>query len=98
MGEAMQNDEFEWEDDKARGNLAKHRVDFMDARLVFEDPGVLDDPEETMDYGEDSYRAIGFVGDRLTTVFYTLRGRRIRIISARPSSRQEQEDYAGQNP
>ena len=44
----MQDDEFEWDDDKARINLADHKIDFEDARLVFDDPGFVDDDDDTM--------------------------------------------------
>lgn len=94
----MEDEAFEWDDDKARINLAKHQIDFEDAKLVFADPGWLDDPDETMDYGEERYRAIGFARGHLITVFYTLRGRRRRIISARRSSRAERLEYARENP
>jgi hypothetical protein len=37
---------FQWDPDKARINLRRHRVDFSDATTVFEDPRALtrDDP------------------------------------------------------
>jgi uncharacterized protein len=97
MGGAMVDENFEWDDDKAAENLAKHNIDFSDARRVFGDPGVLDDPDDTMDYGEDRYRAVGIVNGRLIAVFYTYRGPRIRIISARRATRTEQRNYAQQN-
>lgn len=94
----MPDDRFEWDEDKARANLTDHRIDFEGARLVFDDPGVLDEPDNTMYYGEDRYRAVGLANGRLIAVFYTLRGERIRIISARKATRRENFDYAQQNP
>jgi len=47
----MQDEKFEWDDDKARANLSKHKVDFNDAKLVFDDPGLVDGDDDTMDYG-----------------------------------------------
>ena len=94
----MRDADFEWDDDKARLNLTRHKIDFTDAKLVFEDPGVLDDPDDTMDCDEVRYRAIGFVAGRLIAVFYTLRDERIRIISARKATRKEEDDYGRQNP
>jgi len=32
---------FEWDEEKNRRNLAKHRIGFQTAKLVFEDPNVL---------------------------------------------------------
>ena len=94
----MQDDRFEWDDDKARQNLAKHKIDFEDAKLAFEDPGLVDDDDDTMDYGEDRYRAVGMVNGQLIAVFYTVRETRIRIISARHATRKEISDYVRQNP
>jgi uncharacterized DUF497 family protein len=56
----MQNEQFEW-DEKARANLVKHRIDFYDAVLVFDDPGVCDDPDDSMDYDEERFKAVGMV-------------------------------------
>lgn len=94
----MQDERFEWDDDKAKANLEKHRIDFADARLVFDDPGVLDDLDDIADYGEERFRALGMVNGRLIAVFYALREARIRIISARKPTRTEQNEYAAQNP
>ena len=47
----MKDAQFEWDDEKARFNLEKHKIDFEDAKQVFDDPGFLDDLDETMDYG-----------------------------------------------
>ncbi len=94
----MKDEQFEWNDEKARHNLAKHKIDFEDAKLVFDDPGVVDDDDLTMDYGEDRYRAVGLVGGCLIAVFYAIGNTRIRIISARRATRKEHTDYARQNP
>ena len=94
----MQDDEFEWDDEKARGNLVKHGVDFEDAKSVFHDPDLLDVPDESMDYGEERYKALGMARGRLIAVVYTLRDGRTRIISARAADRKEHRDYARQDP
>jgi uncharacterized protein len=94
----MQDEQFEWDDEKARANLAKHRIDFDDAVLVFDDPGVCDDPDGSMDYDEERFKAVGMVEGVVVTVVYCLRGRRTRLISARKPTRQERAIYARQNP
>jgi uncharacterized protein len=94
----MQDDRFEWDDTKAAANFAKHRIDFFTASRVFDDPGRIDEPDDTADYGEDRYRVVGLIEGRLVTVFYTERGSRIRLISARKPSRKESYDYSRQNP
>lgn len=90
----MQSDRFEWDDEKARDNTRKHKIRFDDAIEVFDDPLALDDIDDTMDYGEERFRVVGLVNAVLVTVFYTVRGNRIRIISARPATRTEERAYA----
>ena len=94
----MQDDTFEWDDEKAKSNLAKHGVAFEEARLIFSDPGFVDEPDDTMAYGEERYRALGMANGRLMAVCYSLREDRVRIITARLANRKEHRDYARQNP
>ena len=73
-------------------NLRKHRVDFADAATVFEDDRALtvanDDPEE------EHYITIGMDAlGRVLVVIYTMRGERIRIISARQATRRERAEH-----
>jgi len=90
----MRDDRFEWDDEKARANLAKHKIAFDDAKHIFDAVNVNEDLDVTMDYGEDRFRAVALVNGRLLAVFYVLRGRRRRLISARPATRTEARDYA----
>ena len=48
----MQNDFFEWDDDKAETNLRKHGVSFDEACTVFADDYMLSYPDNRQDYGE----------------------------------------------
>jgi len=45
------------------------------------------------DYGEQRIVATGKIEDGVLVVVYTRRGRRRRIISARPAKRKERDDY-----
>ena len=49
----MQDDRFEWDDDKARINLVKHKISFEIARLVFADENAIDEVDDREDYGEE---------------------------------------------
>lgn len=89
----MRDDDFEWDDRKARSNLHKHGIDFVDARYVFMDDNRTDSVDDSMDYGEDRSLAVGLVNGRFLAVTYTLRGDRIRIISARKADRHEEQEY-----
>lgn len=52
--------EFEWDEQKAAANLAKHGVGFAAASAVFHDPFALDIEECSMDYGELRRRIIAW--------------------------------------
>ena len=84
--------DFEWNRDKAASNLKKHRIDFADAATVFDDLNAItiENP------GHDEFRFITIGMDaygRLVVVVYTWRGEKIRIISARKATKQEQKYY-----
>lgn len=86
--------EFEWNPDKATRNLQKHGVTFQEAATVFGDVLSLTFPDPDHSVGEDRYVTIGM--SRLTqllVVSHTDRGDRVRIISARRATRQEQRFY-----
>ena len=91
----MRDDDFEWDDAKAAANRARHGVSFALARRVFDDLHAIDRIEDSMDYGEDRLLTVGGIQDRLFAVVWTLRGDRIRIISARPATPQEARTYHG---
>jgi uncharacterized DUF497 family protein len=88
---------FEWDDAKAAGNIRKHGVRFEDAVGAFRDNFAIDYFDDT-GYGEDCFIHIGLSGEQLLTIVYTERADRIRIISARRSTKHEQEDYYSQVP
>jgi uncharacterized DUF497 family protein len=79
----MTNDDFEWDDAKAAANFAKHGVTFEGACEAFNDPFALNWEDDTQDAGEQRFVTLGIAEGRLVFVAYTMRGDRIRIISAR---------------
>jgi uncharacterized DUF497 family protein len=86
--------DFEWDEDKARTNEAKHGVSFPEAASVFGDPLAVtfDDPLHSAD--EDRYLTIGLSATgRVLIVSHTDRGAATRIISARVASRGERKGY-----
>lgn len=85
---------FEWDEEKAAANLAKHGVAFDEARTVFDDPLYVDfyDPDHSVD--EHRYIIIGESQQRrLLIVSYTERDDIVRLISAREVTRSERETY-----
>jgi uncharacterized DUF497 family protein len=83
---------FEWDLAKNAENLARHGIDFEDARRIFDGP-VLERVDDRFDYGEERIIAIGMVDGRELYVVYTMREKRCRIISARRVTRHEREAY-----
>lgn len=85
--------EFEWSDDKADANVKKHGVSFYDATLVFDDPYLLEEEDQSSEYGEYRSRAVGLAGADLLMVVYTIRTETTRIISARRANGREEKNY-----
>jgi len=81
---------FEWDESKRQANLAKHHIDFHDAKRIFDGP-VFERMESR--HGEDRMLAIGLIEDIEIVVVYVMRGKRRRIISARRAHRDERQDY-----
>ena len=85
---------FEWDEEKAKANLKKHRVSFEEATTVFIDPFsmTIPDPDHSMD--EQRYIDIGTSdNDRVLVVVYTERGLNTRIISCRKATPSERKLY-----
>jgi uncharacterized DUF497 family protein len=86
--------QFEWDREKARRNLLKHRVSFDEAVTVFYDPlaATVDDPDHSI--GERRCLTIGHSArGRLLVVAHTDRGTAVRIISARRATAGERKRH-----
>ena len=79
-----------WDPEKAAANLDKHGVDFQDAATAFTDPLSTTFPSE--DHSENEYRFVT-IGEstkgELLVIAHTEGDEIIRIISARPATRQK---------
>jgi uncharacterized protein len=85
---------FEWDREKARINLTKHKVSFDEAVTVFYDPlsATFADPDHSDN--EQRLITIGYSSHRrLLVVSYVERGKTIRIISARPATAHERKRH-----
>ena len=84
---------FQWDQKKAAINLRKHGVDFADAVGIFEDVHALTLREE-IHLSESRFVSTGidFLG-RAVTVVYAFRNDDYRIISARPATKSERNEY-----
>ena len=86
---------FEWDPDKERINIQKHRIDFTTAARVFDDLNRIVKYDEKHSINEDRYIVTGIAKDYLliVTVAYTVRLEKFRIISARPATKEERKEY-----
>ncbi|OHB79198.1 MAG: hypothetical protein A2Z25_18515 [Planctomycetes bacterium RBG_16_55_9] len=85
---------FEWDQEKAKANLKKHRVSFDEATTVFLDPFsmTIPDPDHSME--EQRFIDIGSSDKgRVLVVIYTERGSNIRMISCRKATPSERTPY-----
>ncbi len=85
---------FEWDDEKERKNVRKHRLNFQQAAEVFSDVFRIEFVDKTTDFGELRFNTIGLSGGRLMFVTFTDRSDKIRIISARRADGNHQKTYA----
>ncbi|MCM1024495.1 MAG: BrnT family toxin [Prevotella sp.] len=86
---------FEWDNQKEKANIKKHKMDFTTAAFVFDDDNRLEIFDREHSDDEDRYIAIGLVDKTLViiTVAYTERGQKIRLISARKATAKERRMY-----
>ena len=85
---------FVWDPKKAAENFRKHGVEFSEAVTVFADPlaRIHEDPVHSV--GEKREIIVGHSSSsQLLLVFFTERGRVVRLISARRATRRERKDY-----
>ncbi|MDZ7318626.1 MAG: BrnT family toxin [candidate division KSB1 bacterium] len=88
----LQGLEFEWDENKARANVAKHGVTFEEAAEAFFDPFYREGDASIN--GERRDFIMGYsLSQRLLLVVHTQRGERTRIISARLATRSERKLY-----
>jgi len=89
---------FEWDEEKAKANLGKHKVSFEKAKTVFDDPFLMTFPDPEHSNGEQRYLDIGSSSKRrILVVIHTEREANIRIISCRKATMSERRAYEQEN-
>jgi hypothetical protein len=95
---------FEWDPEKARQNVQKHRISFERAATIFRDPNQISIYDDEHSSDEDRWVTLGLSQDGVVLVavhtFQEIRESafRVRIISARRATRSEirhYEEYVG---
>lgn len=90
---------FEWDENKARANLEKHKVSFDEARTIFVDPFLLTFVDELHSDEEERFISIGrSESNRVLLAVHTEREEKdetiiIRIISCRKATSIERRRY-----
>ena len=95
------NYNFEWDPDKAKSNLAKHKVSFERASAIFLDSFAISLFDDAHSRDEDRWITMGKDKSGILIVaVHTFRkinasSSSIRIISARKATRKERLQYEG---
>jgi uncharacterized DUF497 family protein len=81
-----------WTPAKRVENIRKHGVDFVEAKGFDFITALIEEDQDVR--GERRFRAIGWIGDRLYFLVYTLRGDDTHVISLRLATKREYRRYA----
>lgn len=74
-------------------NRAKHKLSLAFGQQVFQDANYLVIPSIRPEDGEERFKVIGRVGEKLFTGVFVYRGSAPRFISVRRSNKSEQRAY-----
>jgi len=87
---------FEWDKGNIDKNLVKHNVTDRESEEVFSNkPFLVSLDKKHSTKNEIRYQALGKTdAERILFLSFTIRGNKVRMISARPASRKERNIYA----
>jgi len=83
---------FTWNESKRKANLLKHGMDFIDAKAVFSSATFVFE-DDRFYYGEQRFVTLGMLRGVVVVIAHTERNDRIRIISMRKATKNEQKIY-----
>ena len=87
-------EKFDWDKNNRDKNWNKHKVFYKECEEVFQNY-----PQFIFEYVKHSQKEKRFVivgktsQDRLLSVFFNIRGNKVRVVSARPQSKKERKYY-----
>jgi uncharacterized DUF497 family protein len=88
--------QFEWDENKNKINIEKHKLPMVEGTVVFNDPLRKEFLDYRNDYGEERMVTIGLGTNNVLYVCWTERSYdRIRLISVRKATKNEQGIYNG---
>lgn len=82
---------YEFDERKSVSNKNKHDIDFIEAQLLWKDENRLIIPAKDVD--EPRYLMIAKIDDKHWSAVFTIRNKKMRIISVRRSRQNEIELY-----
>ena len=85
--------QYSYDKNKKALNLAKHGLDFDDAKLVIESNKTVTYEDDRFDYGEQRFITIGLLQNALVAIVTRETEKEIRIISMRKADKNEQAIY-----
>ena len=83
--------EFEYDPNKSKLNKQKHGIDFEEAQLLWMDTKRIIIDARTV--GEQRKLLIAAINKEIWSAIFTLRNKKIRIISVRKARKNEKEIY-----
>lgn len=83
---------FGWDETKRQTNLRDHKLDFVDAQIVFS--GItFTFEDDRFEYGEDRFITLGLLREVVVVIAHTERNDTVRLISMRKATKNEQRLY-----
>ena len=85
---------FEWDEGNIRKNWERHHVSHIECEEIFFNSPIIARRDMPHSIGEDRYFVLGRTDSgRFLFVVFTVRGPKIRVISARDMNRKERKIY-----
>ncbi len=85
---------FEWDERNINKNWEKHKVTHLECEEIFFNEPLIVQQDKTHSTSEERYFALGKTDrGRVLFVVFTIRGDKIRVISARDASKKERRYY-----
>jgi uncharacterized protein len=80
---------------KSQENVRKHNISLHEA-VAFDWSSAIVRQDKRFDYGEERFLALGYIDETLYALVYTLRDKRIRVISLIKANKKERQRWQEQ--
>ncbi len=94
LDKALSATEFEWDQANIEKNWERHRVAYVECEEVLLNGEFIISKDTAHSATEDRYRVLGKTDEgRILFLAFTLRGEKIRVITARDANKKERKAY-----